>query len=224
MKKIVLFLLVGISLYAQTPDPNKIIKEVKAKFASVKDYSADCTIKVDISFLKMPDRKAKIYFKQPNKTHFESKEFAILPKMGMNFNPVDYLNNDYAAVYLRQDKVDGRKVDVINLVPKSDTAKVKFIKLWIDSADKVVRKLDVAPDRGGNATMELFYGNEIKMGLPYQIKFYVDFGSSTRLPADMARAKNNAAKQEKKGTVIVTYSNYRINKGIDDKIFVEKKK
>lgn len=225
MKKVILFWIIGISVFAQTPDPNKIIKEVKAKFATVKDYVVDATIKVDVSFIKMPDRQVKIYFKQPNKTHFESSEFAILPKMGLNFNPTEVLNNNFVAVYLRQDKLNERKTDVLNLVPQSDTAKVKFIKLWIDTEDKVIRKFELSPDRGGSVSAELTYGADIKMGLPSQIKFSMDFGGSMRLPANFGGAKkNDSDKKENKGTVIVSYSNYRINKGVDDKIFLEKKK
>lgn len=224
MKKVILFLLIGISIYGQSPDPKKIIKEVAAKFSKVKDYSVDASIKVDIPSLKMPDRKMKIYYKQPDKTHIESDGFAILPKKGLNFNPTEFLHEDFASVYLRQDKINGRKVDVINLMPKSDTAKLKLVKLWIDSDEKVIVKLETSSDRGGAIQTELTYGNDITMGLPSQIKFQLDMGGG-RLPAEPGRMKkNNAEKKDTKGMVIVTYSNYRINKGIDDKIFIEKKK
>ena len=48
-----------------------IIKNLKDNFKKVKDYTADVDIKVDVSFLKVPEMKAKIYFKQPDKTHIE---------------------------------------------------------------------------------------------------------------------------------------------------------
>jgi len=223
MKKIILFFLLGINICAQAPDPKKILKEVENKFSKVKDYSADASIKLDVPFVKMPDRKVKIYFKQPNKTQFESKEFAMLPKMGLDFNPSMLLKEDYISVYVKQDVIEGKKMDVINLIPQSDTAKVKFIKLWIDAVDKVIKRLETAPDKGGLVTSELSYGSEINYGLPSKMIFSMEFGG-VKMPGNMKNlTKKEGEKQENKGSVTVEYSNYQINKGIDDKIFSKKK-
>jgi outer membrane lipoprotein-sorting protein len=230
MKKIILFLLIGISVFAQKADPNKIVKELKNKFALVKDYSADVNVKLDIPFFKMPPRNIKVYFKQPDKTHIESKEFSLLPKMGLKLNPVDLLKGDFTAVYLKADLIDNKKVDVINLIPSSDSARVKFVKLWVDQTDRVIRKAEIASDNNSSMKAELEYGNEIRFGLPTKIVFTMDFGAS-RFPTGnkLSPKKNDAKKEDKegkdnKGIVTVSYSNFVVNKGIDDKIFTEKKK
>ena len=230
MKRILAFVLIAGSLFAQNPNPDKLIKEVKDKFSRVKDYSADANIKLDIPFFKMPDRNVKIYFKQPDKTHIESKEFTVLPKMGLNLNPIDAIAGDFAAVYLRQDIVDGKKIEVINLTPKSDTAKVRYVKLWIDSQEKLIRRFEISFINSSNAKADLFYGSQIKTGLPDKIVFQMDFGN-VRLPGGMnplqrrkEDKKETKENKENSGTVTVTYSNYRINGGIDDKIFADKKK
>ncbi len=225
MKKlVVLFLLAGL-VCAQKPDANKILKEVYSKFTKVKDYTVDVAIKLDVSFVKMADSKVKVYFKQPDKVHVESTGFSLIPAQAVNFNPAKYLTEDFVAVYLKQDIIDGKKVDVLNLLPKSDTAKVKFVKLWIDRDEKVIRKFETTADRGGSVLSELSYGSEIKYALPSQIKVSMDFGNA-RLPGMNNRRgkEDNKEKKEKKGSATVTYSNYSINKGIDDKLFLEKKK
>lgn len=227
MKKLVLFILIGITLSAQTPDPNKIVKEVKAKFDRVKDYVVDVKVKMDIPFFKMPERNMKIYFKKPDKTHIESKEFSVLPRTGLNFNPTELLKGDYTSVYLKGDIIDNKKVDVLNLIPQNDSAKVKYVKLWVDSQEKIIRKFELAADNGSSVKADLIYGNEIQMGLPSQIKFYMDFGN-IRIPNnEMTNPQGNKDKKqnnEGKGSVTVTYSNFIVNKGIDDKVFKEKKK
>ena len=66
MKFLILsFLAIANLLTAQSKNPDEIINEVITNFDKVKDYQVDVNIKVDVEFLKVPDSKAKIYFKQP---------------------------------------------------------------------------------------------------------------------------------------------------------------
>lgn len=73
--------------FSQSKDPNKIINDVVTEFNRVKDYVVDVNIKIDVEFLKVPETKAKIYFKQPDKVHLDAEGFAMLPKNGMEFSP-----------------------------------------------------------------------------------------------------------------------------------------
>lgn len=227
MKRLLILILAAAPILAQSPNPDKLIKEVKDKFLKVKDYSADANIKLDIPFFKMPDRNVKIYFKQPDKTHIESKEFTVLPKMGLNLNPIEAIAGDFAPVYLRQDIIEGKKTEVINLTPKSDTSKVRYVKLWIDPQEKLISRFEISFINSSNAKADLSYGSQSKLGLPDKIVFHMDFGN-VRLPGGMnplqRRKGDKKENKENSGTVTVTYSNYRVNAGIDDKIFTEKKK
>ena len=119
MKKliIVLFFIAG-GLFAQETNPQKILDKVKEKFSVVKDYQVDLKIKLDVSFLKMPESKAKVYFKQPDKFKFDSEGFAMLPKEGLNYNPAKFLSDDFTSVYVKLDELDGKKVHVIKIFAK----------------------------------------------------------------------------------------------------------
>ncbi|MCK7520018.1 MAG: hypothetical protein MZV64_20985 [Ignavibacteriales bacterium] len=79
MKNLVKIILLVISIlsssYSQTNDPDVILKKVVDSFNRVLDYEVNVKIKVDVDFLKAPDTEAKIYFKQPDKVHFESETF-----------------------------------------------------------------------------------------------------------------------------------------------------
>jgi outer membrane lipoprotein-sorting protein len=44
-----------------------LVMKVKAKLDLVNDYEADGNMKTDVSFIKAPIGKVKIYFKKPNK-------------------------------------------------------------------------------------------------------------------------------------------------------------
>ena len=88
-KKILpLVLLFSILAFSQSKNPDSILDRVKEEFNKIDDYTVDVKIKVDVDFLKMPDREAKIFFKKPDKIHIESEGFAMLPKEGLNFSPL----------------------------------------------------------------------------------------------------------------------------------------
>ena len=117
--KILLFLLT-IGLGVSTPqkkDPDQILDEVKKTFNQVQDYVVDVNVKVDVDFIKMPETKATIYYKQPDKVHLESESFALLPREGLDVSPMGLLKEKYTAIYQKEDTVDDYKTDVIKVIP-----------------------------------------------------------------------------------------------------------
>lgn len=228
MKKIFFYLMLTTLLFGQTKDPYAILDKVKGNFAKIKDYKAEISIKVDMELLKVPDMKATIYFKQPNKTKLDSKEFAMLPKQAFNFSPTALLNTDYSALYVRQDKIDGRIMHVVKIIPNSDSSVIILSTLWIDAEKFLVRKAESSARRGGATQIELSYDNNFQYPLPKKILFSFD----VQKPAAMQDPQNKKIATDKKatqktsehGVVTITYSNYKVNSGLSDNIFKEKKK
>ena len=91
---IILFVTLGFS---QQKNPETILDDVKKEFEKIEDYQVDVKIKVDVEFLKMPEREATIFYKKPDKFHIDSENFALLPKSGLNSSPLGFLNYDYKA-------------------------------------------------------------------------------------------------------------------------------
>jgi outer membrane lipoprotein-sorting protein len=231
MKKVFLMiLLLSCSVMsAQTKDANKIIDGVKQKFSKIKDYQVDVNIKVDVNFIKMPDRKAKLFFKQPDKTKFQSEGFAMLPKQGFSFSPVQLLKGDYSAIYVRSEVIDGKKLDVIKIIPNNDSSDVVLSTLWVDQSINAFRKVETVGKKSGNITIDFKYDNN-DFSLPAEVKFSFNLenGAMHSEQPDKEKSNNTAIKSPMrgplKGAAILTYTNYKINKGIPDSFFDEKKK
>lgn len=233
---IVLFLIGAAVSSAQTKDPNKLLDAVRKKFEKVSDYKVDASVKLDMSFVKVPDMNATVYFKQPDKIKVDSKGFAMLPKQGLKFSPAELLQGDFTALYVRSETIDNRKLDVIKAIPNSDSSDRVLSTLWVDAAESVIRKFETTSKNGGTTQIELNYDN-YEFGLPSQIKITFNFGD-IKLPMNQANQQNETNNVEKKGmnrrglprgsslkgSVIMTYKNYQINKGIPDSFFVEKEK
>lgn len=229
MKKIIVLILIAVTINAQTKDAGKLLKQVKEKFEKVKDYEVDANIHLDINFIKMPDTKAKIFFKQPDKVKLQSEGFAMLPKQGINFSPAQLLKGNFNSIYVRSETMDNRKVDVVKIIPSSDTSEVILSTLWIDAAQNVIRKVETTTKKTGTLNVNLDYANE-SLALPSQVKFTFNLGD-LQMPAQMPDAsqkkEDTRARRDRgpvKGTVVITYSNYKIDKGIADSFFADNEK
>ncbi len=239
MKKILLTLCIitAASNSAQTRDPNKILDAVRQKFNQAKDYQVDVNVKLDMSFIKVPEMHVKVFFKQPDKVKIQSEGFAMVPKQGINFSPAQLLKGDFTTIYVRSETVDNHKIDVVKVIPNSDSSDVILSTLWIDATESVIRKAETTTKKGGTTKIELNY-DDTKYGLPSQVKLSFNLGEMQIAPGlsnqktdnkesdDQGRRRNKAVGEgmSLKGSVIMNYKNYQINKGIADSFFVEKEK
>jgi len=229
MKKIYLliFLLFLGIIYGQNKNPNKLLDAVRQKFDKIKDYEVDVTVKVDINFVKVPETKAKIYFKQPDKQTIKSEGFAMLPKQSLNFSPTKLLKGDYNSIYVKSEMVNNEKLDVLKIIPSNDSTDVILSTLWIDPILYVIKKIQTTGKKSGTIQVLLDYKNEA-IALPTNVKFTFNVGDMN-LPRNIPDDNKNTNGERHKekgpvmGSVILTYSNYKINMGIPDSFFDEKK-
>ncbi len=228
---ICLFLLLAQLGFSQSKDPDAIINSVITNFNIVKDYQVDVNIKIDVEFLKVPETKAKIYFKQPDKTHLEAEGFAMLPKNGMEFSPSSLLKKDYTAIYEQDVDLNGVQTSIVKVIPTGDKGDVILSTLWVDQKKQLIRKVESTTKTNGTFTIDFSYDDKIKYPLPTKIIFSFNL-DKMNIPATISGETNteNTNKKDKhsdsrtKGKVIVNYSNYQVNKGIPDSIFEEKNK
>ncbi len=235
MKNLIKIFLLGFlalrTLYSQTNDPDLILKKIVDSFNRVRDYEVNINIKVDVEFLKVPNTEAKIYFKQPNKIHFESETFALLPREGFDFSPSTLLREKYTAFYVRQDTIDNFKTAVVKVIPLGETDDVILSTLWIDQSQNVIKKIETTTKTRGTFSIELKYEQtNFDYPLPSMMIFSFNI-DKMNIPhgfnGDLGPEKKVKKKDDKPtttGKVFVSYSNYKVNNGIPDTVFENKKK
>lgn len=226
---IVLILFTLTSIIAQSKNPDEIINSVIVNFNKVKDYQVDVNIKVDVEFLKVPDSKAKIYFKQPDKVHLESEGFALLPKDGLDFSPSVLAKKNYTAIYEQDVMLDGVNTSIVKIIPTGDQGNVILSTLWIDQKKQIIRKVESTTKTNGTFTINFSFEESLKYPLPTKIIFSFNL-DQMNIPkvfnddpdSDQPKKKNKRLNSTTKGKVIISYSNYVINKGVSDSIFENK--
>ena len=227
MRKIVLLLFtVHCSLFTFSQDMTDLVKKVKAKLEQVNDYMAEGTLKTDVSFIKAPAGKIKVYYKKPDKFKLKKEGgISILPKGGVSVNMNSLFTMDnFVALAAGENMIEGVKTKVVKLLPTDESSEIVLSTLYIDEANLLVRKAVTTTKENGTYEINLSYGKYSNYGLPdkvifsfntkdYKLPKGVTLEFDEDKPSDLDKLKN------KKGKVEITYNSYTINKGIDDTVF-----
>ncbi len=221
----ILILLFPLSkLHAQAA--NVLLNKVVAKMMSVKDYSANADVTADIPMIKILPSKAKIYFKQKDKFKVEAKGIVILPKQGFtDVNSFISNSKNYQAILGDTTVVNSAKSVLTTVIPNGESSEIILAKLWIDYTRNVVMKTQITTKSNGTVTTTYTYGDKVSYGLPSKMVFEIDvkkFKLPKSVAADINNTDNKSKKDtRKKGTITVSLSNYSVNQGLSDALFVK---
>src|SRR5678809_594257 len=125
MKKIsLLFFIISLSFATSAQDMTDLIKKVKAKLDQVNDYVAEGVLKTDVTFIKAPTGKVKVYFKKPDK--FKLKKdggISILPKGGVSINTGSLIiTGNCVALAAGDATIDGFKTKIVKMLPADENS------------------------------------------------------------------------------------------------------
>ena len=222
---VILLLLFALthSVFAQEESANSILNNVYLKIQKVNDYTASAHIKVDLPFLKMLPINAKVYFKKKDKFKVDSKSIAILPRQ--NFDQLTKMLADpttFTAMVQAKDVVQNIPVTIVSIIPLADTSDLILGRLWIDTHNHLVYKAQLTTKTNGTILTEYFYSTQSAYGLPDKIIFTVDikkFKLPKSVTIDINNSKPKEETKEKQGKIIVSMSEYLVNKGVSDEVF-----
>jgi outer membrane lipoprotein-sorting protein len=229
MKKFFLFLLIAQSLMLAgfSQDMTQLLNKVRVKLDQVTDYVAEGSLKTDVSFIKAPMGRVKVYFKKPDKFKLKKEGgISILPKGGVSINLSSIVTtNNFAAIAAGESMVDGAKTTVVKLLPTEENSEIILSTLYIDELNQLVRKAVTTTKENGTYEITMTYGKYSSFGLPDKVIFSfntkdyklpkgvtLEFAEGEK-PSDLDELKN------RKGKVEIKYSSYIINKGVDDNVF-----
>lgn len=232
MKKVILIGLLFLAFGAFGQDADKIIDKIVSRMATVKDYTVNAHIDADIPMIKIMPSNATIYFKQKDKIKIESKGITILPKQG--FTELNTFLSDkskYTAVFGDSLKIRDIDTRLINIIPNSSSGEIILAKIWVDQKNSVIIRSQVTTQTNGTVKTDFKYGSQLSYGLPSELKFEIDvkkFKMPKSVAADINKTssdkKKTKTKPRSKGTITITLSDYKVNTGLSDSVFKDKKK
>jgi len=206
-----------------------LFKKVIDSYKELRDYTVDMEAIIEMQGVSVPEMKAKIYYKRPNKVSIRSDDFILLPKKAAIFDPtlfgLDSL--DKAIFKFLSEEGSGDELTKKYSV-RPDPNKPDSMILWLDPNKYVIRKVERNLRMGGKLLVEFQYIHTGEFFLPSMVTVSMDIpqslldlkdgsplgGLDTELEERISGFEENA-----KGFVRIIYSNYVVNKGISDDQF-----
>jgi len=209
---------------AQTPE--ELLNKIKTKLEQVNDYTAKGKLKTNVVFIKAPIASVKVYYKKPDKMKIvNEKGISFIPKGSVNINLAKFLTGagKFEIVDAGKDAASGFRI--LKLLPSDENSDIVLSTLYIDEKNELVRKAKNTTRDNGTYELELSYNKYASYGLPDKVIFSFNT-KDYKLPKgvtfdydDGSEKKADDPMKNKKGKVEITYSEYLINKGVDDAIF-----
>lgn len=215
-----LLLAVGISSSA-TITAKQVLAKASLNYSIINDYTVDAQLSIDSPSIHIPKTDVKIYYKKPDNVHVDSKDgLAILPKNGlMTGNPIKHFVSADELSITGSARIDGRDCYII-LANFTKGDRPVESRVWIDKKDWLVMRISANPGYGPSVDVELKY---VKTDGKYWLPVYTKARLSIPPMPPMRRMHGNVAPgQPQSSTAIIRFSNYKVNKGINDSVFIEK--
>lgn len=229
-----LFLLTTSTTLAQKTPAETLFLRLRSKVLSVNDYTADVKMKIDVSFMRVPQLRGKLYFKSPDKLRLERNGgLSVLPKKNMSLS-LNHLfpTGGETVIDAGTDVINGHPVRILKVVPNDDASDIVLTKLWVDEARLLALRTESTTRDNGTVKTEMEYGRYEKQALPDRITFFIDVKeykvpkgvTMDYDPGEKAVSKDTKNNLPKKGRIQIDYLSYQINTGLSDAVFAEKAK
>ena len=205
-----------------------ILKNVEKGIEGVQDFIVSIDGDINMERLRVPRTTATMYYKRPDKVHFDSPSFAIIPRDGVMLDPTA-LRQRYNAITLGEDTLGGRKVFRLQLAARDMKTRLRQLFLWVDPGNWTIAKAEASPYEGRLFTIEFWYDLQAEkfwLVSKAQAKFGVttqDVPPSKVENTDISKPMiDEMQRAPRTGAITLTYSNYRINTNLSDEIFQSK--
>ena len=240
----IFFIFLFTSIKSQNTDLDIVKSNIITQFSKIEDYQVDINIKINMTGFRMPKKKIKMFFKKPDKLSIKTNGFAIIPKTGINNNPnelfkmFNYINEvnrtirDNKQFYFISGIVNQDSIDMPIKNFKSEESNVKM-SLLIDAKEWIITEVDIFLDKEKTFSIRTDYININNIMVPEKTKLIIGIKEISRIKNnfnddllfnsdnDLAKARGfNLKNDEFKGEISMKFSNYIINQGIDDQIFI----
>jgi len=240
----IFFIFLFTSIKSQNTDLDIIKSNILTQFSKIEDYQVDINIKINMTGFRMPKKKIKMFFKKPDKLNIKTNGFAIVPKTGINNNPnelfkmFNYINEvnrtirDNKQFYFISGIVNQDSIDMPIKNLKSEESNIKM-SLLIDAKEWIITEVDIFLDKEKTFSIRTDYININNIMVPEETKLVIGIKEISRIKNnfnddllfnsdnDLAKASGfNLKNDEFRGEISMKFSNYIINQGIDDQIFI----
>jgi outer membrane lipoprotein-sorting protein len=229
------------SLTSIFPTADSVLDSLEQNYNRIEDYYTRIVISIKTPILRMPKKSIDFWFKQPNLTKVETKGFAAIPKSGMISSPIDLFDNLSNISVIGAEYYKDKQVWILhgNLNPDSlmfsnigsiDKKLDLSMKLWIDRNIWTLIKSETWMDTVKVVEISSIY-KSVRDNIYLPKETVIKFQYSGGLPSGVektfgekhqfGRMQDDSSEKDLSGMITLIFSDYKVNKGIEDTFFEE---
>ena len=207
-------LLVVAGLQAQEVDP--ALLRLKQRMDSVTGFQAEIRMEVDISFVNMPVKHARVRYERGAPIEVTSEDFVMIPKRGLDITFAELFRHPFMTLNLGRVRLEGRDCEHTKWIPTSGTSEYAIATLWLDTDALQVLKSQISTKKHGEFEIIYDYGGPGEL-LPSQIRVEMAvsgmkiplrfLGKDTQIDRD--KMKEDPQQQ---GVIYLQLNNYQISR------------
>lgn len=212
-----------VLLTSVSPDSGAaaVLRRLDAAFGGIRDLTVNLHVVANIERLSVPPMDAKLFFKQPDKVHLESKGFALVPREGIAM-AFGKLSERFTAGSCVRDTLNGEEVQKLILVPRQGRTRLRQAIVLVDPRTGAARRYQLTTSDGRSVTVDVTWERSGEAWLPSVVCVTLppsaaDTGEAgpaqDDLPPLVRRGNAHA------GTVEIRFSEYQLNTGLSDDLF-----
>lgn len=210
---IFLFIFLSFSeVAAQVVDP--ALLSIKQRMDSIAFFSTNLKLEVDISFINMPIKTARMSYKKGEAIKFSSNDFVLIPKRGLDFSLNGIFEYSFITVDRGVEKRNGQLLKVINIIPTDKRADFSIATLLLDTKNRCVMESEINTKKDGTYILLMHYADQYT-ALPDRVEVNFEI-EKLKIPinfmgkdTDIDRKQLRAA-GAKTGKIFLTMSNYQV--------------
>ena len=219
----------------------KLILNTEQQYQKVSDFQVEMEINLSVPGFRMPKKKFKVFFKQPNKVKINTKGFGVLPKTGLFTSPSDNFDNLKSLSILNYNEnpneitISGKLItDSLKVKMPNEYARLTFIPtvdVKIDTINWVIKSVSTRIDTLKIMQIKNKYNQvdgDYFLPTTSTVEYFIkDAKLSKWLNKDISTVigKDQKLKTQSndlvEGNIKINYNKYKVNKGIPDRVFKE---
>lgn len=208
-----IFMVLGIQLAsAQKIDADLL--HIKQRMDSVSQFTANITLDLEVPFIKMPTKTAKVKYAKGKRMEFSSADFVMLPKRGLDFSLSEIFKHPFITVDRGVEKHGGQSLKVINVIPTDGKSELALVTLYMDVKARRIVESEFNTRKDGTYTLLMQYASfstilpsYVEAGFAIEkLKIPLNFmGKDTKIDRKQMRAMDT-----KTGKIKMKITNYVI--------------
>ncbi len=144
----------------QTAGAQEIDKDllyIKQRLDSVQQFTATVVLNLEVPFINMPTKTAKMDYSKGKGIKFSSDDFVMLPKRGFDFSLSEIFKYPFITIDRGMEKRNGKLLKVLSVIPTDNKSELALVTLYLDTKAMRIAESEINTKKDGSYTLLMQY-------------------------------------------------------------------